>query len=72
LVFESHGFNVQTGITIVELADISAMRTCRTLLLIPNGIELRLTDGRVQKFVVWRRAQWLSAITRARGQHAAA
>ena len=72
LVFESHGFNIRTGITILQLSDISAMRARRTLLLVPNGIEIRLADGRVEKFVVWRRAQWLSAITRARGQHTAA
>lgn len=71
LVFESHGFNIQTGVTIIELPSISAVRTRRTLMLIPNGIELLLEDGTTQRFVVWRRAQWLSAITRARSRPAA-
>jgi len=66
LVFESHALNIQTGVTIIDLPRISAVRTRRALRLIPNGIELLLEDGTTQKFVVWHPTRWLSAITRAR------
>jgi len=71
LVFESHALNIQAGVTMIDLSRISAVRTRRTLMLVPNGIELLLEDGTTRKFVVWHRTRWLSAITRARSLRAA-
>lgn len=72
MVFESHCLTVQTGVTVIELSQISAAGPHNALLLIPNGIAVRRSDGSTETFVVWRRGLWLSAIATALSEHASA
>lgn len=72
LVFESHGFNVQTGTTEIALAEISKVEPCWTRFLgvvplAPNGLAVTLTSGAEHRFVVFGRTEWRSAIQAARG-----
>ena len=67
LVFESHGFNVQTGVTAVPLKQVRDARKCWTkflgfLPLLPNSIAVTLADGTELRIVIFRRAEWIEAI----------
>lgn len=72
LVFESHAFNVQTGVTIVDRADIAGVRGVWTkflnlIPLAPNSIAVSTRDGQEHRFVVFGRAAWLEALEAPRG-----
>jgi hypothetical protein len=66
LVFESHSLNLQSGVTVLALSSIESIRFRNTLWVVPNGLELSLTDGTRHRFVLWGRTQWLAAINAAR------
>lgn len=66
LVFHSHAFNVQTGVTEVPLHEVRSVARCWTRLfgllpLVPNSISVR-TDRAEHRFVVFGRAGWVEAI----------
>jgi hypothetical protein len=67
LIFESHGFNVQTGTTIVHRAEIigAAPYPKKLFGFIPinNHLAVRLRDGGTLVFVVNGRARWLGLLT---------
>lgn len=65
LVFESHAFAIQTGVTEIELVDVRGTRPCWTKLLgvplFPNS--LAVTSNEVEhKFVLAGRGAWADAI----------
>lgn len=62
LVFRSHGKNIQNQGVEVPLADIAACEPRRTLGLVPNGMSVRRRDGRVEKFVLAARGEWLELL----------
>jgi hypothetical protein len=69
LVFESHGFNVQTGATEIELSSLRSAAPCWTKLfglvpLIPNSIALRTADNKEYRFALFDRAGWIADIAR--------
>jgi|SRR5215471_78302 len=67
LVFESHAFNIQTGITIIPLTSVVGARKCWTRFLnlvplFPNSIAVSTTDGKEYRFVTFGRKAWIAAI----------
>lgn len=67
LIFESHRFNVQTGSTVLQRADITGAEPCWTkflglLPLFPNSMLVRTRDGGEYRFVVGSRTEWISEI----------
>ncbi len=62
LRFRSHTMNVQTHDESYPLDTIVAVEATRTLGLIPNGLLVRLRDGRAERFVVGGRAQWVALL----------
>jgi hypothetical protein len=67
LVFESHGFNVQTGTTVIDREEISSAEPCWTrflglIPLAPNSLAVTLRDGTTHRFVLWGRREWAAAI----------
>lgn len=62
LRFRSHAFNVQTHDESYPLASIRSVEPSRTLGIVPNGLLVRLADGRTERFVVLRRSEWLSRL----------
>lgn len=66
LIFESHKFNIQRGITIIELSDIQSARPCWIKVLIPivpTGILVLTKDNKEYRFVVTlARESWAEAI----------
>ena len=68
LIFESHSFNIQTGATIISLAEISQTATCWTKFLnlfpiVPNSLAV-LTSSGEKRFVLFGRKKWKLAIDR--------
>ena len=69
VVFESHAFNVQTGVTEIPLASISGIRKCWTkflnlIPLFPNSFGITTKEGDEYRFVTFGRQAWLDAIGR--------
>lgn len=66
LVFESHAFNVQTGVTECELGEIESAEPCWTTLLfipiVPNGLTVTTRSGERYRMVVFGRRGWADAI----------
>lgn len=69
LVFASHAFNVQTGVTDIPLTAIRSSTPCWTrflglIPLAPNSLEIR-TDSSEHRFVLFGRTEWARAINEA-------
>lgn len=67
LIFEAHRFNVQRGVTEIELASIQASRPCWTkflglLPLFPNALAVFTQQGREYRFILFGRGAWAAAI----------
>ena len=68
LVFDSHGFNVQTGATEIPISSITGTRPVWTkflgfLPLFPNSLAVTAGDKQYN-FVVSNRRDWAAAISR--------
>lgn len=66
LHFRSHGLNVQVHEESYPLSSIIAVTPRATMGFVPNGMAVMLADGREERFVVNRRADWIAAIQHAR------
>ena len=67
LLFEAHKFNVQRGVTEIELPSIQASHPCWTkflglLPLFPNALAIFTQQGREYRFVLFGRHAWAAAI----------
>ncbi len=67
LVFEAHKFNVQVGVTEVELSNIQSSKTCWTKFLglipvFPNSLAIYTKQGEEYRFVLFGRSAWAAAI----------
>lgn len=67
LVFESHKFNVQSGVTEVELCNIQSSEKCWKLFLgffplFPNSLAVYTKQGKEFRFVLFGRGAWAAAI----------
>ena len=68
LIFLSHGLNLTQGGASIELKNIMSVSPAFTVSIffpipIPNSIKIRTQDGKVHKFVVTKRQEWISQIT---------
>ena len=55
LVFKSHAFNIQRGVTEIKYKDISEVKKRMTMFFVPNGIGITTKNGFCHKFVVYER-----------------
>ncbi len=67
LIFETHAFNFQRGVTEIELSDVVSTRNCWTLFLgfipiFPNSLAVRVRSGQEYRFVLSNRGGWAKAI----------
>jgi hypothetical protein len=62
LVFKPHAVNVQRGELRIPRADIAAVAPSRTYGVLPNGLEVTLKSGKVERFVVNDRNTWVARI----------
>jgi hypothetical protein len=62
VIFKSHQFNIQTHTEKFPIDEIVDIGKRNTLGIVPNGIFIKMKDGRFEKFVVWRRSEWLAEI----------
>ncbi len=67
LVFEAHSFNVQGGITELELSVINSLQPCWTKLfglipLFPNSLAVLTEQEKEFRFVLSNRQAWITAI----------
>jgi hypothetical protein len=70
LLFVDHGFNIRQGGDVINLKDIMSVDTAITFLLalpipMPTSIKVRTQDGKVSKYIVFKRKGWVTAITNA-------
>jgi hypothetical protein len=71
LIFESHAFNIQTGATIIPLANIAGARKSWTKFLnlipvFPNSVAVSTKEDKQYRFVTFGREAWIEAIGEAR------
>jgi hypothetical protein len=67
LIFVAHKFNIQTGVTEIELADVISVHKCWTKLLgkipiFPNSIRVIVKQGKEFFIVLNNRDSWISSI----------
>lgn len=67
LIFESHAFNVQTGVTVISLVNIKSVEKTWTrflglIPLAPTSIAVAHAAGETFNFVVNGRDAWIAAI----------
>ena len=68
MIFLSHGLNLTQGGASIELKNIMSVSPAFTVSIffpipIPNSIKIRMQDGKVHKFVVTKKQEWISQIT---------
>ena len=63
MTFSSHSFNVRTGETRIEYADVTLVRGRSTLGIVPNGVSVFTQDGFEHRFVVNGRDDVMAFIT---------
>jgi len=71
LIFESHGYNVQRGISLINLGDITKVtpswtRAWGIFPAFPNSIRVETNDGKRYEFICWGRGDWISKIEAAK------
>lgn len=62
IIFKSHAFNVQKHETVIPLDRIVEVKTVSTLGFIPNGLQIVINNGIIEKFVVNTRKVWVKKI----------
>jgi hypothetical protein len=62
LRFRSHKINLNNHDESYALGEIAGVEPVRTLGIVPNGVLVRLRDGRGERFVVTGRADWVKQI----------
>jgi len=55
VIFEPRSLDLETGIIVIPLAQIAAIRAVNTLLLVPNGLLLQQENGKQYRFAVEKR-----------------
>lgn len=64
LIFKSHNFNVQNHQIAIPLNQITDVKASLTLGCVPNGLKITV-NGNVEKFVVYKRKEWIRQICEA-------
>lgn len=62
IIFKSHAFNFQAHQTVIPLEQVVNVKTVATLGLIPNGLQIIINNGTIEKFVVNNRKKWIEKI----------
>lgn len=62
LEFKSHGFNIQNHAFNIYLTEIKELVFYKTLGMVPNGLQIVLYNGEMEKFVVNNREIWKAEI----------
>jgi hypothetical protein len=62
LVFVPHVVNIQRGDLRIPLPDIASVASVRTWGIIPNGLAVTLKSGKVERFVVNDRSDWVAKL----------
>ena len=62
LVFVPHIVNIQRGELRIPLSDILSVAAVRTWGIIPNGLAVTLKSGKVERFVVNDRNDWVAKL----------
>jgi hypothetical protein len=67
IVFESHKFNFQSGVTAIELSNVQSSEKCWTkflglLPIFPNSLAVYTKQGQEYRFVLFGRVAWSAAI----------
>lgn len=62
LMFKSHHFNIQNHQWELPLREIESLEFYNPLLMVPNGLAIRTTAGRRERFIVQGRKVWKSRI----------
>lgn len=70
LIFKSHSTNVQNHEWTAHLDEISKVKAVKTFGLIPNGLQVTMSDGRRERLVVNRSRTWAQKIGEARSDYA--
>ncbi len=63
MTFQSHGFNVSTGVTRIDYGDILLIKERNTLGIVRNGISVFTENGFEHKFVVNGREEIIEHIS---------
>ena len=66
LLFRYHSMNIQRHELSIPLREISEAKPRMTYGFIPNGLEIKTFDGRLEKFVVEDRKDWAKKILEAK------
>ena len=66
LIFQPHRINLYRQGCAYLLAEIEAVLIKRTLGFIPNGLQIKLSDARQLRLVVFDRGDWMNQILSAR------
>ena len=69
LFFKSHALNVQVHEASYRLDEIVSMKPRNTLGIIPNGMGVLLKSGQEERFVVYRRQDWMAKVTQAQAAY---
>ena len=62
LVFVPHVVNIQRGELRIPLSEIASVAPVRTWGIIPNGLAVTLKSGKVERFVVNDRSDWIAKL----------
>ena len=62
VLFKSHKLNIQNHELLLDINEVAEVHFYNTLGIIPNGLEIRTTNGKVEKFVVYKRKIWKQKI----------
>jgi hypothetical protein len=67
LIFEAHKFNVQGGVSELDMSDIQSLHSCWTKFLgfipiFPNSLAIYTKHGEEYRFVLNGRSEWAVAI----------
>jgi hypothetical protein len=63
LLFQPHAINVQRDELRIPRSEIASIAAVRTFGIVPNGIAVTLKSGRVEKFVVNNRGDWVARLS---------
>src|SRR3954463_1962991 len=68
LIFESHRFNIQTGVTVILCSSITGVtkrwtKFLNLIPLVPNSIGVTIDSGKEESFVVTNRDGWIEALS---------
>lgn len=64
LLFKPHLFNLRAREVSIELGDIEDIRKREGMLGLSRQLWVRLKKGPTERFVVWRRAEFIDAVRR--------